>query len=351
MGKNYKNPVIFLAYSNERIDKSKNLRNLSREIDLIRDELRNAKNYCDIVERGNATIKKIIDVLQDPAYRNRIAVFHYAGHADDYHLYLESDEGKAEGAEAGGIAGLLERQLGLKLVFLNGCSTKGQVAALLKANISAVIATSQSIKDEVAMQFASRFYHGLAGEADIETAYKEAEAEMQATTMGGDFRNLYYAGAQEEDRWPWDLYFREGIDTAGQWKLLDCVDNPLFGIPDLPRGKLPYSPFRNLEWFTRETAEVFFGRSREIRELYDQVTSPDKSKIVLFCGQSGVGKSSVLQAGLIPRLEANYAVRYLRRDQEKGLLDTLREAFLPEEHSKPKVEAWIPTEAKLGKPW
>ena len=61
--------------------------------------------------------------------------------------------------------------------------------------------------------------------------------------------------------------------------------------------------------------------------LYDRVMAAGSPPIVLFYGQSGVGKSSLLAAGLLPRLEGSHAVRYARRDQAAGLLGTLAAAL------------------------
>ena len=95
MGSEAKKPVIFFAFANERDDRVKYLRNLPEEARNIRQALDTAKRngLCDVVERPNATLKEILDVFQDPEYHNRIAVFHYGGHANGYQLLLESRRG------------------------------------------------------------------------------------------------------------------------------------------------------------------------------------------------------------------------------------------------------------------
>jgi len=96
------------------------------------------------------------------------------------------------------------------------------------------------------------------------------------------------------------------------------------GLPPLPTTlSLPPEPFRYLNFYTREDARLFFGRCREIETLCRMVTEPDRLPLILLYGQSGVGKSSLLQAGLFPRLEADWDVRYRRRSQELGLLGGL----------------------------
>ena len=349
-----KKPVIFLAFANERNDQVGYLRNLPQEARNIRKALDLARRnkLCDVVERSNSTLKDILEVFQDPEYRNRIAVFHYGGHANGYQLLLESAEGSTVAAHAGGLASFLGQQTGLELVFLNGCATQNQAQGLLDANVSTVIATSQAIDDRVAAEFASRFYRSLAGGASIQGAYNEAKYAIQAE-HGEDARDLYVEGYTPpdlpEDRFPWHLYKREGAELAAEWNLPEAVGDPLFGLPPIPAGDLPPSPFRHLSWFAREHAEVFFGRGYEIRDLYQRVIDRDSAPIILFYGQSGVGKSSVLAAGLIPRLEKSHEVHYLRRDGKKGLLGTLKEA-LSKDEGMTIAESWLAQERKSAKP-
>ncbi len=350
-------PVIFLAFANDRDDTIGYLRNLPDEARRLRDVLEPAEQagLCEVVVRSNSTAADIFKVCQDPRYRNRIAILHYGGHANGYQLLLEAADGQSVAADAGGLAAFLAQQQGLQLVFLNGCSTQQQTDGLLEANISAVVSTSRAIDDKVATEFSYQFYQGLAGGASIRTAYNEAEAAIQ-TAKGGDTRGLYFGDKDKTstqphaDRWPWNLYLRQGSESADQWNLPEAVNDPLFGLPPLPEQDLPESPYRHLNWFTRKDAAVFFGRGHQIRELYDRLTAPRSAPIILFYGQSGVGKSSILDAGLIPRLEHTHDVRYLRRDQQQGLTGTLQLAFLPEAIDVPIETAWRVKEEQTGNP-
>jgi hypothetical protein len=259
-----KKPVIFLAFANVRDDSVPYLRNLPDEQRQIREALEKARiaGLCEIVERPNTTTREILDVFQHPEYRNRIAIFHYGGHANGFQLLLESPEGKASPAYAGGFAEFLGQQTGLQLVFLNGCSTEPQVQGLLRANVSAVIATSHAIIDDIATKLAARFYAGFAGGATIRTAYNEAVASIR-TELGDDLLNYYLEATTGENRFPWDIYLKQGAELTDQWNLPDAVGDPLFGLPPIPPGDLPDKPFRHLHWFAREHAEIFFGRKKQ----------------------------------------------------------------------------------------
>lgn len=323
--------VVFFAFANDRAQGGRYLRNLPDEQRHVREAMEAAveAGLCEIVERANATVDEVLDVFQDPEYRDRVAVFHFGGHAGDAELLLESAGGEATVAHAGGLARFLGEQRGLELVFLNGCSSKGQVQGLLDAGVPAVVATSQAIDDGVATEFSSRFYKALASGTPVRTAYAEAQGAVQVR-RGDLARGAYRSFVPEvvaEDRWPWDLYVAPGAEERlARWSLPLAARDPLFGLPALPAMDLPASPYKHLSWFGRDDAHIFFGRGREIRDLYEAVTRPEAEPIVFLFGATGAGKSSLLAAGLAPRLEATHEVIYLRRDGDLGLSGTLARA-------------------------
>ncbi|MEA2500635.1 MAG: hypothetical protein QOD01_746 [Actinomycetota bacterium] len=64
-------------------------------------------------------------------------------------------------------------------------------------------------------------------------------------------------------------------------------------------GSIPTCPYMGLEAFGEAEAHLFFGRDRFTDELEKAV---DEQTFVPIVGASGVGKSSVVRAGLMPRL-------------------------------------------------
>jgi hypothetical protein len=60
------------------------------------------------------------------------------------------------------------------------------------------------------------------------------------------------------------------------------------------------SPFKFLDSYTKDDREIFFGREREIEELYHRVF---ESKIMLVYGVSGTGKSSLIHCGLANKFQ------------------------------------------------
>ena len=71
-----------------------------------------------------------------------------------------------------------------------------------------------------------------------------------------------------------------------------------------PRGahdppSLHSRPYKFLDYFTEQDAGLFFGREAEVEALRSQILA---HRSFVLHGRSGVGKSSILRAGLMPRL-------------------------------------------------
>jgi CHAT domain len=236
-------PVVLFAFANDRVEKARYLRNLPEELRRVREAMAIAEQagLCEVVPFPNATVGEVLDAFQETRYHDRVAVFHFGGHAGSGVLLFESPDGAARASHAGGFARFLGEQRGLALVFLNGCSTRGQVKSLLAAGVPAVVATSQDIPDAVATELSSRFYKALASGVPLRTAFKEAAGAVQ--TQAGE-------AAQ-----PWDLYVKPGAEEhVERWSLPVAARDPLFGLPTLPAMDLPLAPFKHLAPFTESTS-------------------------------------------------------------------------------------------------
>jgi len=87
------------------------------------------------------------------------------------------------------------------------------------------------------------------------------------------------------------------------------------------KGSLPY---KSLAAYTARDSLIFKGRERETAQLVGRIS---EQAVLTLYGPSGVGKTSLLAAGAIPRLtEAGAAVVHLR-DYQRPLADSLRDGL------------------------
>lgn len=104
-------------------------------------------------------------------------------------------------------------------------------------------------------------------------------------------------------------------------------------MSDSAVGRLdPQNPWPGLRSFTEADSAYFFGRERETQALLEIVA---RSSVAVLYGQSGLGKTSLLRAGLFPPLAAaGHLPVWVRLDQAgtaaplaRQVLDALMQAF------------------------
>jgi len=89
---------------------------------------------------------------------------------------------------------------------------------------------------------------------------------------------------------------REGVRAA----LVIPTDRLAAAWPQAATWVIPPCPYRGISAFREEDASFFFGRESFVERLVEAVQH--RTLIVAVVGPSGSGKSSVVSAGLIPRL-------------------------------------------------
>ena len=99
---------------------------------------------------------------------------------------------------------------------------------------------------------------------------------------------------------------REGPESSGA--VQDLV-NAIRGVPP-PRPPLfkgeDECPYRGLDVFEEKHSRYFFGREAYVQRLLKILR---RDRFVAVVGQSGVGKSSLMRAGLLPRLRGGRPAR------------------------------------------
>jgi V8-like Glu-specific endopeptidase/energy-coupling factor transporter ATP-binding protein EcfA2 len=96
-------------------------------------------------------------------------------------------------------------------------------------------------------------------------------------------------------------------------------------FPQLDELSRSLNPYKNLLAFTEDDVEFFFGREQAIEEIYAEV---NHKPFITVLGASGSGKSSVILAGLIPRLkQEHWQILSLRLKQQP--FNNLAQTLIP----------------------
>lgn len=78
---------------------------------------------------------------------------------------------------------------------------------------------------------------------------------------------------------------------------------PILAIPGTPEP--PLNPYKGLRAFQESDAADYFGRAALVQRLCDRLAEPSPlARFLAIVGPSGSGKSSVVQAGLLPALRS-----------------------------------------------
>lgn len=86
----------------------------------------------------------------------------------------------------------------------------------------------------------------------------------------------------------------------------------LNGLKQQVRAPITTAPYKGLEAYTLSDAGVFFGRDRAVRDLREAMK---RGLLTILQAESGAGKTSLLQAGIVPSLIVEGALAILIRPQ------------------------------------
>jgi len=80
------------------------------------------------------------------------------------------------------------------------------------------------------------------------------------------------------------------------------------------------SPFKFLDAYSKDDKDIFFGREKEVEEIYERLF---KGNLILIYGASGTGKTSILNCGIANRFQDSdwFPVNIRRRN---NLLESVR---------------------------
>lgn len=221
-------PVVYLAFSNNRDDYlplvNRERKSLTR---ILHDK--DEAGVVKVITEASATLEDIFEYFN--RYRNRVVIFHYGGHASGRTLELETPDGSGRSAGAAGLAALLGKEEELRLVFLNGCATQGQVATLLENGVKSVIATSVPVQDKMAVEFSEQFYNALSGNASVGSAFDIASSFIAAKYRNAEplkiYRGINFGHVGNNGKLCWGLYTQEGNEEILGWSFPHRPVQPL----------------------------------------------------------------------------------------------------------------------------
>lgn len=173
--------------------------------------------------------------------------------------------------------GAIER--GLQLAIFNSCDGLGIARQLSNLHVPQLIVMREPVPDRVAQEFLKAFLINFTRGKSLYVSVREARERLQG--LENDF-------------------------PCASWLPVTC-HNPAEELLSwnellerrLAQSKSPTRPYQGLFAFREEDAPLFFGREAYIEQL---VVAVQQKSLVAAVGPSGSGKSSVVFAGLIPKM-------------------------------------------------
>ena len=201
---------------------------------------------------------------------------------------------------------------GLKIAIFNSCDGLKIADFLIEeVGMPAVIVMKEPVADEFAREFLERFLIHFVEECNflsvaVEKAGKDIRYKEDQEFPGATWLPItYYSNAKSEE-FTWskkNQIYRNRVDIK--------IHNYFYH----KQNENALCPYQGLFHFGPEEAEYFFGRQIFIEQLYN---ATQNRKFIPILGASGSGKSSVVLAGLVPKLknQGNWEFTYFRPGKE-----------------------------------
>jgi WD40 repeat protein len=216
-------------------------------------------------------------------------IVHFCGHGVGVDgIVLEDDTGNMALVQTNVLASMFKlfAKKGVECVIFNACYSEVQAEAISQY-VNYVVGMNKAVGDKAAVAFAVAFYDAIAAGYGVEEAYELGCSQM--------------------------ISFREQETPVFKRKnLIDApIDDVLIHLDDI----IPPNPYQGLSAFGEEDADFFFGQEKFVNDL---VEVTHQQPLVAVVGPSGSGKSSVVFAGLIPKLrkEGNWLIESFRPGKE-----------------------------------
>ena len=264
----------------------------------------------DLQERRLVVLERLtqptVAGLQQRLRQGDIHIFHFVGHGEfdagmnSGGLFFEDSLGSHHFVAASVLGTLLHDHAPLRLVFLNACEGgrggsvapfSGMAQTLVQQGIPAVLAMQFGVGDAAAIALAHEFYRSIADGAGVDMAVSEARKAVYATGNALEWATPVLFSRAADGKL-FEFPKEESRPTAVQSSAIEPIPVSLLDVPFI--GPVP---------FNIAVSKLYFGRNKEIDRVVNLLfrrTIP----LLVINGLSGSGKTSLLRAGVIPRLEA-----------------------------------------------
>ncbi len=259
---------------------------IDREWQLVQDAL------AGLTAEGKFVLERLatpsLAALQERLLSEPVHILHFVGHgvfdeaSQTGGLALEDARGGPQLVRGEQLAAILRNHPSMRLAYLNACEGAlasgqsvftGVAQTLVREGVPAAVAMQAEISDSAAIELARSFYTAVAAGRPVDAALTQARVALAA------------AGSPE---WAIPVLFSRS------------PDNRLFDIREvLPT---PDCPYPGMAPFTEAQKDLFFGRDKEIEDAVERLRQHPFLAVV---GPSGSGKSSLINAGVIPTLRTS----------------------------------------------
>ncbi len=134
--------------------------------------------------------------------------------------------------------------------------------------------------------------------------------------------------------------FEDLLDPAsGIQALLFAVDafiDSLHSLVDSHSASRATKPYKGLAAYGMDEAEAFFGREQDIQALLGKLQN---SRLTILHGESGTGKTSLLQAGIAPQLLTRGEIPVDVRVRKQSPVQAIKQVFLDDPGAFPALQA------------
>lgn len=262
-----------------------------------------------IVRLNPPTRHHLVDALMAGDAASAYQVIHFSGHGAPNGLALEDELGCTDFVTDEELVTIF-RNRPVRLVVFNACHTEALARRLhAEAGVPAVIATTDSLRDDEARLLTARLYAQLARGCAVAEAFDEARAALRHAYERGSLPISLSECADTE------TYIAERLDV------LLMLGNATLRLP--PKAKRAQRPLITLSeppsrGFAMHLVEGFVGRGSELVQIARWLRERP-SPVIALSGLGGIGKSALVATATLRGSWRFKAVVYLSARDEPNL--------------------------------